>query len=149
MTPESPTKPPLTLDELLFEAQRVLHLNQKELALQLQVSVRSLQRWAKAPDAAVVALVAKRLAPLDRALAERAAAMIGESLDDLVPPKPVAATPDSTARPLVELAVEALVFGAARELGTQPEKLREVLRAVFSRARAAGIGIEEVLRVLG
>jgi len=145
----------------VYEAQRVLSLNQKELADLVGSSQRTVQRWVVRrgglyPDH--VTKLAVAVHPRDPALARRLAATIGQTLESMglvVPPAPapvVPAAPPPVASPepspSLPLLVESVVSAAAEALDVSPRLARPAVLAAVERAKAAALSVDDLLAVL-
>lgn len=143
---------------LLVRAQKVLRLDQSELAELLRVSRRTVQRLGGADGtlhAEYMHILARAVHPHDPALAAGLAAEGGQTLESLgvapppphPPPPPSASVPEPPPprpRPPTRLMVESIVCAAAETMQTAPAAVRDVLRSAFARARGLGLTVEEV-----
>ncbi len=142
---------------LVLAAQRVLGLNQRQLAESLDpigASLRSVQRWAtgesRTPDNHLHEL-ARRVYPHDRELAANLAAAGVSSLEELgivrppappaPPPRPAPVQPPPPPPPLppVEEIIDAIVCAAAEAIDVAPRDIRPALLAAFTRGRKLGL----------
>jgi DNA-binding transcriptional regulator YiaG len=128
----------LPLRHLLALARGRLNMSQREFGPALGASHRTASRWdtgASTPLSGELARLAAVLVPVDRDLAEEAAAHAGDTLEGLglVPPR--VTTPDL---------VDAVVCAGADVGDVSPRALRPVLHAAFKRARALGLSFEDV-----
>lgn len=154
----------------VFEAQRALRLNNRELAELAGSSLRTVERWTASrsmPYPHHVERIAAAVHPVDPAVAATLATLIGQSLESLgivkppPPPLPPPAAPvpqeapppaiDPAAAVLSSLApvlVESIVAAAAEALQSTPRSVRPVVLAVIERARATRLSYAEILAVL-
>jgi transcriptional regulator with XRE-family HTH domain len=142
-----PSQPQLPLRQLLSLARSRLGMSQREFGPALYASHRSASRWEtgrSAPDPVALRRLAELLVPLDRGLAEEAAAHAHQTLEELglvapaAPPGPP--RPAVTARDLVD----AVLCVAAEASDASPRALRPVLHAAFKRARELGLSVDAV-----
>jgi hypothetical protein len=148
----------------VYEAQRVLHLNQQQLADLVGSSKRTVQRWV-AHRGGLYAHHVTRLAvavhPRDPELARRLAAILGQTLESLglvVPPAPAPVAPPAVAvpapakppepSPLLPLLVESVVSAAAEALDVSPRVARPAVLAAVERAKAAALTVDDLLAAL-
>ena len=148
-------KPQLPLGHLLAVARNALRMPQREFGPALGVSHRTASRWdtgRSAPSEPQLRRLAALLVPVDRSLAEEAAAHAHETLEDLglVPPPPPAAPPPPPARPPVTTRdlVDAVVCAGAEASDASPRALRPVLHVAFQRAHELGLSVDEVAKAL-
>jgi len=147
---------------LLVRARRALDLpSQGALGEALGSSARSGQRWERdesKPSADQVHQLARRVSPIDAALAAELAEASDTTLLALgleVPPAPAVVT---TAAPVAPPPpppppdpihiVDTVVCAAAEAMQLMPEAIRPALRAAFRRARLTGLSVEDVDRAL-
>jgi len=163
------TNPSDDVFPLLIEAQRLLNLNQEQLANLIGSSRRTVSRWwahQSWPSNGQLHTIAREIFPLDARLAAAIAHEGGATLEalGLVAPAPTAAAPAPAPQapgppprtfPPIALMVDSILHAAIQvaraQSGapTEAEAVREVLRAAFSRARGLGLTVEEVDQALG
>lgn len=146
---------------LLFYAQRAMGLSQGQLGKVAGVSRRTVTRWVSqgsSPTIVEWARIARAVYPKDRALSERIATAMGESLITLgleppppPPPPPAPALPDPSPPgppprpfPPTNDLVDSIVCAAAEAIGSPPASMRPALIAAFDRAVSLGLELEEV-----
>ncbi|HEY8091716.1 MAG TPA: helix-turn-helix domain-containing protein [Polyangiaceae bacterium] len=141
--------------DYLTRVGRVLRLSQGELARELGISRRTVNRWVsrgivlahfQAQD------LARLVHPADPGLAAEIAAAVGSSLPAMGIPAPspaakVAAPPPHPGERPAHL-VDVVVCAAAEALDASPRAVRPALLAAFRRAREAGFTIEDVEKAL-
>lgn len=146
---------------LLVYAQQALGCSQEQLGEVAGVSRRTVTRWisdGSAPSIAEWARIARAVYPRDRALSERIAKAMGESLITLglesppppppppapVLPDPLPAGPPPRPFPPTNDLVDSIVCAAAEAIGSPPGSMRPALIAAFDRAASLGLELEEV-----
>jgi hypothetical protein len=151
---------------LFSRAQLAMGLTQEQLGAKLRVSRRTAQRYAAsgAPSDALKPLAAL-VYPHDRDLAAAIAAAAGTTLEELgifpppppppAKPAPIAAPPEPRAPPPPpppplppDGVVDAVVCAAAEAMDATPHQVRPGLLAAVQRARAIGVSLEQIERVL-
>jgi DNA-binding transcriptional regulator YiaG len=142
--PAMSRKPQLSLGHMLSLARNRLRMSQREFGPALNASHRTASRWdtgRSTPGVPELRRLAALLLPVDRALAEEAAAHANETLEELglVAAAAPARSP-VTARDLVE----AVLCAGAEAADASPRALRPVLHAAFKRARELGLSVDEV-----
>lgn len=139
---------------LLIQARHLLGVSQGDLGEMIGSSRRTAQRWettSTRPDPRHWCEIARRVHPLDPALAAKLAALGGSSLVELglaAPAAPqadaqgaVASRSGSPAGAPSPEAIDSIVAAAA-------EALRPAILAAFARAQALGLTVESVVRGL-
>lgn len=142
---------------LLIQARHLLGVSQGDLGEMIGSSRRTAQRWettSTRPDPRHWCEIARRVHPLDPALAAKLAALGGSSLVELGLAAPAApAAPGADAQGAVASrsgspagapspeAIDSIVAAAA-------EALRPAILAAFARAQALGLTVEAVVRGL-
>lgn len=143
-------------DDLLIQTHSALGLNQRELAELLEISLRTVQRWAagrSSPAQHDWHAMARAVHPVDPVLAERLAAAGGSSLAALgfvpppVPPPVLPPAPPPVIYDPRHLA-DGVVCAAAESADLSPQAIRMVLLAAFRRAREMRLTVEEMERAL-
>ena len=146
---------------LLVFAQSALGCSQEQLGRVAGVSRRTVTRWfsrGTTPTIPEWARIARAVYPKDRALSERIAKAMGESLITLgleapppPPPPPAAVSPDPLPAgppprpfPPTNDLVDSIVCAAAEAIGSPPGSMRPALIAAFDRAVSLGLELEEV-----
>jgi transcriptional regulator with XRE-family HTH domain len=143
---------------LVTRAQLALRMNQRELAELLGISRRTVTRWyANQSSLSVgeVEKIARAVFPVDATLAAGLAAECGKTLESMglvrhEPPAPVVvplavpSAPPPRAYPPIAPMVESIVCAAVEVTQSTPAAARGVVRAVFARARALGLTVQEV-----
>jgi hypothetical protein len=132
-----------------FEAQHRLGLSHGDLAKLIGVSRRTAERWSQGtstPASFQVARLAVAVHHRDVGLALKLASAAGKSLEDLGVVPPPASPPSPP--PVTPLLVEAVVSAAAEALDVSPRVARPALLAAVERAKAAGLGLDDLLAVL-
>jgi hypothetical protein len=152
----------------VFEAQRALSLNNRELAQLVGSSQRTVERWSgggSTPYSDHITRLAVAVYPRNAEIARRLASFLGQSLESLgiekppppppaPPPPPVVAPPPPpvvqppSPSPLTPLLVEAVVAAAAEALDVSPHVARPAVLAAVERAKAAGLSLDDLLLVL-
>jgi transcriptional regulator with XRE-family HTH domain len=148
-------KSQLPLGHLLAVARNALRMTQREFGPALGVSHRTASRWdtgRSAPSEHQLRQLAALLVPVDRSLAEEAAAHAHDTLEELglVPPPPPPLPPPAPAKPPVTTRdlVDAVVCAGAEASDASPRALRPVLYVAFQRAHELGLTVEEVTKAL-
>lgn len=138
---------------LIVHAQTVLGTSQAELAKKLEVSRRTITRWMNRqsyPKPFEWAALARLVYPHDRALAERIASGLKETLVTLgieappAPPPPPAPLPPPRPYPPAGDLVDSVVCAAAEAIAVTPQSIRPALVAAFARFASVGISLEEM-----
>jgi transcriptional regulator with XRE-family HTH domain len=151
-------KPRISSAQLLVEGRRALGMSQRQFGPALGWSHRTATRWDAGyspPSEDALRKLAGLLLPVDRALAEQAAAHIGETLESLglvaptppaPPPAPPAPPPAPPAAPVASTAdlVDVVVCAAAEATDASPRAIRSLLYVAFRRARQIGLTVEQV-----
>ena len=141
----------------VWEAQRTLVLTQRELAALVGCSLRTVQRWSgggSQPHMSDVMTIARAVHPRDAELAQRLVGFYGQTLAGAgivaprAAPSPSAAPSPPDPSPMLPFLAEAVVAAAAEALDVSPRVARPALLAALERAKAAGIGLDDVLSVL-
>jgi DNA-binding transcriptional regulator YiaG len=134
------------LAQLVSAARDVLPISYDALAMKLDSSKRTLQRWQAGesrPTADQLAMLARLVHATHAPLSSEIAAAAGETLVSLGledPPAPPVA-PRAMPRHLV---VDAVVCSAAEATDVAPSGVRTILLAAFRQARELGLSTEEV-----
>jgi transcriptional regulator with XRE-family HTH domain len=126
-----------------LEARRALGLNQRETALLLGISKRTVQRWdagRAAPYSHDYCALATAVFPHDQGLAARLAQLGGTTLEALG----VAVQPPSKQGPTMEYLMDTLVSVAAVAGDSKPAAIRPAVAAAFTFARQFGLSLETV-----
>lgn len=146
---------------LLVHAQQALGCSQEQLGSVAGVSRRTVTRWisdGSCPNIVEWAHIARAVYPKDRALCERIAKAMGESLITLgleapapppPPPAPVLLNPTPPGPPPRPFPptndlVDSIVCAAAEAIGSPPGSMRPALIAAFDRTASLGLDVEEV-----
>ncbi len=136
---------------IVHDCRRVLHLNNRELAEFLGVSVRTIQRHMSMGGVAYDSECEKLIHavhPRNPALAAEFAEHIGKTLPSLG----LAAPHDPRRAPaqpvLSRLYADAVVCAAADALGQPPAAVRKAVAAAFRRALDLGASLEELTWLL-
>ena len=137
--------------QLVLEAQRVLHKNQRELAEALGVAERTVQRWTAAGGMPSYYLpdLARLVFPVDAGLAAEIAACCGQTLEQVglqaaAAPSPA---PAPTAPPARALG-DSVLCAAASAAKLPPEDQRGPLLAALKRAKELGMSVDEAIAAL-
>ena len=143
------------MGHLLALAQNRLGMSQRQFGPALDASHRTASRWAtgrSSPSDYSLRKLAALLLPVDRGLAEEAAAHVHETLEELglVPPPPPPGPPPPPPKPPVTAAdlVDAVVCAGAEASDASPRALRPVLYVAFKRARELGLSVDDVEKAL-
>ncbi|HSS48270.1 MAG TPA: hypothetical protein VLX28_04930, partial [Thermoanaerobaculia bacterium] len=96
------------------------------------------------PDKLVA--LARATFPVDQALAARAAALAGTTLEmlGLVRPRAAAPPPPAPVNPTSPDVADSVLCAAAEAMNLPPQQLRPTLHAAFARARTLGLTVEMV-----
>jgi hypothetical protein len=138
----------------VFEAQRTLLLNQRQLGELLGTSERTVQRWSAghgAPYHEQLVRLAAAVYPVDPDVAHRLASAMGQSLEKLgvvAPPAPAQPPPSVASSPLASLLVESVVSATAEALDVSPRVARPGVLAAMERAKTANLSVDDLLAVL-
>ena len=150
-----PRKPQLPLRHLLSVARNRLGMSQRQFGPALGVSHRTASRWdtgRSSPFEPHLRALAALLVPVDRELAEEAAAHAHETLEELglvaPPPPPGPAPPPPKSPVTANDLVDAVVCAGAEASDASPRALRPVLYVAFKRARELGLSVDDVEKVL-
>ncbi len=146
------------ISKAVWEARRLLQVNQRELGELLGLSSRTIQRWDKSGSFQPYHLpeMARAVHPKDPALAARIAALVGRTLEDLglapgpalpAPPPPHPASHPLSPEMKAHL-VDAVVCAAADALSLPPASARPALVAAFRKAADVKLTMADVLAVL-
>jgi DNA-binding transcriptional regulator YiaG len=146
---------------IIIDAERALHMTQKDFGIAIGASQRTAARWAarqSSPAEHHLRTLAGLLYPVDRTLAAEVADFIDESLVSLglETPPPPPAPPPAPPPPLppqpppvrAEDLVDVLVLSAVERTGAAPAPMRALLHAVFKRAREVGLTVEAAEKAL-
>ena len=137
-----------TFQQLMAAIMTALNLNSRELGELLGVSSRTITRYWKRGGTILpskAAEIARKVHPVDRALATQLAALGGTTLADLgLDTAPAVRAPAALHRHVVD----AVVGVAAEAMQTTPQAVRAAVTAAFERALALGMTAEEVLAAL-
>jgi transcriptional regulator with XRE-family HTH domain len=132
---------------LLTHAQHALGGTQTTLGELVGVTRRTVWRWQSGqsfPPVPSLETIARKVHPVDPALAERLAAAAGATLEGLgiVAPKP-AHKPDPLADPARRrVYVDSVVCAAAEAVDLPPGVVRRALAIALSRARETGVSLD-------
>jgi hypothetical protein len=135
---------------LLSLAEDALAIARDDFASMLGVSKRTIMRWEQSDGGgADFRLLARKVFPMDPALAARLAAQDDETLESLglglpSPTSPAAAPGAASPRFTRAHAVDAIVCVAAEAGDLPPRAVRATLVAAFARARELGLSVTEV-----
>lgn len=138
---------------LIVQAQSALVMSQEQLGRKLGVSRRTITRWMNEqsyPKPEEWADLARLVYPRDRALAERIASGLKETLVTLgieappAPPPPPPPPPPPRAYPPSRDLVDSVVCAAAEAIAVTPQTIRPALVAAFSRFVSVGLSLEEM-----
>jgi len=147
----------LSTGQMFHRVQKVLHLNQKELAEVLGLSPRTISRYydhggVLLPSSYVK--LATRCHPHDREMAVYLATLAGHTLETLgleqppAPPPPVEPPAPAPALPAASHMADSVVCAGAEALQMSPHAMRTALVAAFGRAVALGMSAEQVLAAM-
>ena len=134
------TVPVVELRALLLSAKSALGMSDQHLGEAFTASRKTVGRWMTGrarPGDSTVLDIAKRVAAVDVALAEKLAIAAGAGADalGLAKPEPVVS----------DIAIDAVVCAAADAADATPKAIRPALLAAFTRAQAAGLTVEQVV----
>jgi hypothetical protein len=140
---------------LLQRAQQALLMKHVQLGEMLGCSPRTLNRWRAGglgPSRKQWQLLARRIHPVNRALAEEIARAIGEEIEAIVPATPPAravASPPEPQRPQqTSVLVDSILCAAAEAAVMTPQATRAALLAAFDRAALLAVPLAELHRAL-
>jgi DNA-binding XRE family transcriptional regulator len=151
--------PSRDVEQHIVRARSLLGLSQDELAEKLEVSRRTVIRWATGqahPSASQLHVIARMVHPLDEDLAELLAIEGGTTLASLglvtpappppvpVPPSPEPQPPPPRPFPPVRLMLHAVLHAAQNAATAPPEDVRAIVAAAFAITRGLGLTVEEL-----
>jgi hypothetical protein len=133
---------------LLFDAMHALTMSMNDLARELGSSRSTGQRWSAGrahPSDDQIHTLARRVYPVDPALARKLAGSVGTTLEALgIPQRGAPPSPP----PIPDRIVDAVVYAAAEAVDLPPRAIRPGVVAAFAAARELGLSVEAVDGVL-
>jgi DNA-binding XRE family transcriptional regulator len=146
---------PLPVAVLLSQARNELQLNQEGLAVRLESSLRTVQRWETGRGTpspwqlhaladAVRATNPQLAADLDAWAPRPAPAVVAH----VPPPAPVPPLPPPPPPIPASVLVDSVVCAAAEAMGQSPQAMRPALLAAFARAHETGLAHAAIVAVL-
>jgi transcriptional regulator with XRE-family HTH domain len=144
---------PLPTD-LFLRAQIALGMSQREIADLLEVSRSTIVRRTRGKTVPLYfderSKLAQAVHHVEPALALEIAAALNETPQAMgIAPRPEPPKPEPLDDKLVPLLVDGVVCAAADVASQPPAAVREILRAAFGRAQAAGLGVDALVKGLG
>jgi hypothetical protein len=144
-------RPKLTLLRAATDVLGILPTHLSEVA---GVSKRTAQGWFTGrsnPMPGALEAIARRVHPIDRALASELAVTAGTTLLALglesppaAPAAPAPVAKEAPPSPPSDLMVDSVVCAAAEAIAVMPHAVRPALLAAFTRARLLGLSLEAV-----